>query len=77
MLISGSHNKSIGNKPFSDKLISYKSNPLLKQQPEIIEFKDKDKKPNKWGKIEIDKRHKKIVTNFAITKWSFDNIKTK
>ncbi len=77
MLISGSHNASIGNKPFSEKLISYKSNPLLKQQAEIVDFTDKDKKPDKWGKIEIDKRHEKIVTNFAIPKWSFDNIKTK
>lgn len=77
MLISGSHNASIGNKPFSEKLISYRSNPLLKQQAEVVEFTDKDKKPEKWGKIEIDKRHEKIVTNFAITKWSFDNIKTK
>ena len=77
MLISGSHNASIGNKPFSEKLVSYKSNPLLKQQAEIVDFSDKDKKPDKWGKTEIDKRHKKIVTNFANTKWSFDSIKTK
>ncbi|TXI91864.1 MAG: DUF262 domain-containing protein [Neisseriales bacterium] len=75
MLISGSHNASIGNKPFSEKLVSYQSNPLLKQQAEIVDFADKDKKPDKWGKIEIDKRHEKIVSNFAIPKWSFDNIK--
>jgi len=77
MLISGSHNASIGNKPFSEKLISYKSNPLLRQQAEIVDFTDKDKKPNTWGKIEIGKRHEKIVMNFAVPKWSFDNIKTK
>jgi hypothetical protein len=77
MLISGSHNASIGNKPFSEKLISYKSNPLLRQQAEIVDFTDKDKKPNTWGKIEIGKRHEKIVMNFALPKWSFDNIKTK
>jgi len=31
MLISGSHNASIGNKPFSKKLATYKKNPLLNQ----------------------------------------------
>ncbi len=76
MLISGSHNSSIGNKPFPEKLVSYQSNPLLKQQAEIVDFTDKYNKPDKWGKIEINKRHEKIVTNFALNKWSFDNIKT-
>ncbi|MGZ6519980.1 MAG: DUF262 domain-containing protein, partial [Bacteroidia bacterium] len=43
MLISGSHNSSIGNKPFSDKLLTYKKNPLLNQQAEIERFaKDED-----------------------------------
>ncbi|NGF76542.1 DUF262 domain-containing protein [Fluviicola sp. SGL-29] len=74
MLISGSHNASIGNKPFSYKLISYKSNPLLKQQAEISEFIECN--INKWGATEIWKRHNKIVNKFAISKWSFDNIKT-
>jgi len=73
MLISGSHNASIGNKPFSEKLVSYKSNPLLKQQAEIVEFAEIQ---TKWGKIEIGKRHKKIVDDFAIPKWDFDNIIT-
>ncbi|HBL06749.1 MAG TPA: hypothetical protein DDZ33_07490 [Clostridium sp.] len=31
MPISSSHNSSIGNKPFYDKLNTYKSNPILKQ----------------------------------------------
>lgn len=74
MLISGSHNASIGNKPFKEKLKSYKSNPLLKQQAEIVEFMEVDK--IKWGTAEIDDRHEKIVTDFAIPKWDFDNIKT-
>ena len=61
--------------PESSRLF-YKSNLLLKQQAEIVDFADKDNKPDKWGKIEIDQRYKKIVTNFAIPKWSFDKIKT-
>ena len=77
MLISGSHNASIGNKPFSEKILSYKSNPLLKQQAEIADYINKENIPNKWGETEIWKRHEKIVTKFAIPKWNFDNIKTK
>lgn len=73
MLISGSHNASIGNKPFLDKLNSYKSNPLLKQQAEIKDFVDSQ--DIKWGEKEIIKRHERIVNKFAIPKWSFDNIK--
>ena len=73
MLISGSHNASIGNKPFSEKLVSYKSNPLLKQQAEIVDFTEIQ---TKWGAAEIWKRHRKIVDEFAIPKWNFDNIKT-
>jgi uncharacterized protein with ParB-like and HNH nuclease domain len=76
MLISGSHNASIGNRPFSEKIISYKSNPLLKQQAEIIDFLDNDENTVKWGATEIWKRHDKIVNRFAIPKWDFDNIKT-
>ena len=73
MLISGSHNASIGNKPFLDKLHSYKSNPLLRQQAEIATFLKEDK--IKWGSLEIWSRHSKIVDKFAIPKWDFDNVK--
>lgn len=73
MLISSSHNGSIGNKPFLDKLKSYKSNPLLKQQAEIESFIDSQN--IKWGEEEITKRHERIVSEFAIPKWSFDSIK--
>src|SRR5690606_19382588 len=38
MLISGSHNASIGNKPFSHKVRSYNQNPLLNQQAEIKDY---------------------------------------
>ena len=71
MLISGSHNSSIGNKPFADKLITYKDNPLLKQQAEIIIFLDETKKKPCWDSDAIDKRHNKILA-FAIDRWSFD-----
>ena len=72
MLISGSHNASIGNEPFSEKLQSYKSNPLLKQQAKIEDFLKDDS--IKWGDSEISKRRKEIVDNFAIPKWDFDKI---
>lgn len=72
MLISGSHNSSIGNKPFKNKLDSYNANPLLKQQAEIKSFISKDS--IRWDKKAIDKRHDKIVDEFAIDEWSFDKI---
>lgn len=67
MLISGSHNASIGNKAFADKLASYKRNPLLNQQAEIASFLDNDK--IEWKNSQIKKRQKTIV-DFAIRRWS-------
>ena len=67
MLISGSHNASIGNKAFADKLASYKRNPLLNQQAEIASFLDNDK--IEWKTSQIKKRQKTIV-DFAIRRWS-------
>ena len=67
MLISGSHNASIGNKAFTDKLASYKLNPLLNQQAEIASFLDNDK--IEWKTSQIKKRQKTIV-DFAIRRWS-------
>lgn len=66
MLISGSHNASIGNKPFAAKLKTYKDNPLLKQQAEIATFTT----TNTWMTTNIDLRHKKMLS-FAKDKWSF------
>ena len=74
MLISGSHNSSIGNNPFIEKLNSYKSNPLLNQQAEIQTFVDSNN--IKWGINEILSRQKHIVDSFAIDKWSFEIINT-
>lgn len=74
MLISGSHNASIGNKPFADKLKSYISNPLLKQQAEIPTFLNNEIK--EWKTEQIEVRKTKIV-EFAISRWSFDNVQIK
>ncbi len=76
MLISGSHNASIGNKAFKEKLDSYKANPLLNQQAEIKDFATSEKGLVFWKTESIEKRHKKII-DFAIGKWSFDKIETK
>lgn len=74
MLISPSHNASIGNNPFSDKVESYNDNPLLKQQAEIKTFVDPST-PFKWDMAAIDRRHVRIVDDFALKKWDFDSIK--
>jgi len=66
MLISGSHNASIGNICFDDKLLSYNSNPLLNQQAEIKDFCE----VIEWKKVNIDNRHDKII-NFCKKRWSF------
>lgn len=70
MLISDSHNASIGNKPFSEKLDSYNANPLLKQQAEIKDFAKVENKKPVWKKESIDERQEKIV-QFALKAWSF------
>ncbi len=72
MLISGSHNASIGNKPFTEKLDSYKNNPLLNQQAEIKDFLDGD--VIVWKQSNIQKRLKKIL-DFAIPRWDFSSVK--
>lgn len=65
VLISGSHNASIGNEPFNKKLESYK-NSKLSQQREIKDFVKKDI----WDKDAINKRRKKLE-NFVLETWSF------
>ncbi len=70
MLISSSHNSSIGNKAFKKKLKSYNANPLLNQQAEIQNFAA----DGKWTKDSINDRHENIVQKFAVKKWSFDAI---
>lgn len=73
MLISGSHNASIGNKPFSEKLSTYKSNPLLNQQAEIVNFAKNEGGQSVWKSESIAERNIKIV-EFSINNWSFDSI---
>lgn len=72
MLISQSHNSSIGNKPFTDKLISYGEANLLNQQKEISDFVA-DKNVPVWNKATIDKRKQKIIAA-ATDMWNLDNI---
>lgn len=60
MLISQSHNSSIGNTSFANKLASYGKDNLLNQQKEIIEFVT-DKDNPVWDKDAIRRRHKKII----------------
>lgn len=55
LLLSESHNRSLGNKPFAVKLESYKE---LKQHLELQEF---TKGAGVWGKEQIKKRKEKIV----------------
>lgn len=71
MLISGSHNASIGNRPFAEKLATYKSNPLLKQQAEIASYLTDG--IAEWKASQIDARKKSIV-DFALKHWSFDEV---
>lgn len=71
MLISGSHNASIGNKPFGEKLESYNKNPLLNQQAEIKNFSKIENGLAVWKKESIDERHQKII-KFGVETWSFD-----
>lgn len=72
VLISQSHNSSIGNKPFAEKLASYGKDNLLNQQREIIDFIE-DKDNPVWDKTAIENRHKKIK-NAVKDIWGLDNI---
>lgn len=71
MIISQSHNSSIGNKPFNEKLKSYNSNPLLNQQAEIKDFLIDEK--IEWKKQSIDKR-KQFIVNFVLDNWDLNNV---
>ncbi|MCR4664384.1 MAG: DUF262 domain-containing HNH endonuclease family protein [Paludibacteraceae bacterium] len=67
MLISGSHNASIGNKPFSSKLKSYNDNPLLNQQAEIKNFLENGEQ--EWKTLQIKRRGDNIL-KFAYQRWN-------
>ncbi len=66
LLIAGSHNASIGNKPFEEKLKSYENSPL-KQQREVKDF---IVNAGMWDKEAIDERYSKIE-QFVLDTWSF------
>lgn len=72
MLISQSHNSSIGNKPFDQKLKSYGVANLLNQQKEIVDFVP-DKNNPVWNVETIEKRRNKILAA-AMDIWSLDKI---
>lgn len=66
LLIDGSHNGSIGNKPFDTKLKSYETSPLAQHR----EIKDFVLNKGMWDKDAINKRHK-TLEDFVIKTWSF------
>jgi len=68
LLITRSHNGSIGNIPFADKLTSYQDTPLA-QQREILRMFKKDE-PQLWGLKQIVQRHIKLV-EWATDRWRF------
>ncbi len=72
MLISQSHNSSIGNRPFETKVKSYGDDNLLNQQKEIIKFVTDSIRPV-WDKAAIERRHVKIL-GVAKTLWSLDSL---
>jgi len=70
LIIAGSHNASIGNRPFAAKLKTYVGSPLL-QQKEIPDFLDPKRKRPKWDSWAISRRQDKILA-FAKERWRFD-----
>lgn len=72
MLISQSHNSSIENQPFVNKLDSYGKDNLLHQQKEIQDFVE-DKNNPVWDVAAINRRHEKIL-KAAQEIWNLDKI---
>ena len=72
MLIAESHNKSIGNCRFADKLASYE-NSSLGQQREIKEFAT-DKDGIRIWDMEAIKKRKQAMIEAALEIWSLDKI---
>lgn len=69
LLISKTHNTSIGNAPFTDKLKSYKETTWLKQQTVIDCFLPEGRM--KWHSEQIAKRKEKIMT-LAYERWDMN-----
>lgn len=73
MLISQSHNSSIGNQDFDKKLSSYSENCILRQQVQIKYFV-KDPNNPKWDSEAIRERCEEMIF-FALKRWEFLEIK--
>ena len=74
MLISQAHNSSIGNCPFADKLSSYNTIALMKQQMEITNFASQNEHGDKIWDLEAIKRRRDAMLKAAMEIWSLDNI---
>jgi hypothetical protein len=72
MLISQSHNSSIGNDSFQEKLLSYGRDNLLNQQKEISEFIADSTNP--FWDIDAIKRRKDKIVNAAKEIWDIEKI---
>lgn len=73
VIISKSHNCSIGNCSFGKKLESYMKNTALNQHAEIKDFISGDLENPIWDSEAIQRRHDKIV-KFTLDRWSFKNL---
>jgi len=69
LLISGTHNRSIGNHPFAEKLASYRANPLLNQQADLKRFISGTEEAPVWDAAAIARRGEELV-EFAMKRWS-------
>jgi hypothetical protein len=70
VLISGSHNRAIGNVAFKEKLSSYLRNPLLNQQVQIQSFSSGNVDNPIWDIDAINRRHN-VLLSFSMDRWSF------
>ena len=72
LLVSASHNSSLGNNNFKDKLSDYSKSNLMMQQKELVEqFKDVENPI--WDKACIEARGKRIIDK-AMEIWNLDKI---
>ena len=72
LLVSSSHNSSLGNNNFKDKLADYSKSNLMMQQKELVEqFKDVENPV--WDKACIEERGKRIIDK-AMEIWDLDKI---
>lgn len=75
VLASRSHNSSLGNKDFKEKLASYGKANLLMQQKEICDLYPSGETNPVWDKGKIEQRGLKII-NAALQIWNIKNIES-